>query len=76
MLALVAADMCTLIIDTERSVWFRGDRLDRFKRSSLRSDTAQTVLGIALVVAGVMLAVLYGKPKPPEVIEKTEAAVV
>jgi len=38
--------------------------------------TAQTVLGIALVVAGVLLAVLYGKPKPPEVIEETETAVV
>ena len=34
--------------------------------------TAQTVLGISLVVAGVLLAVLYGKPKPPEVIEETE----
>jgi hypothetical protein len=29
-----------------------------------------------LVVAGVLLAVLYGKPKPPEVIEETETAVV
>ncbi len=38
--------------------------------------TAQSVLGIALVVAGVLLAVLYGKPKPPEVIEETETAVV
>lgn len=38
--------------------------------------TAQAVLGIALVVAGVLLAVLYGKPKPPEVIEETETAVV
>jgi drug/metabolite transporter (DMT)-like permease len=38
--------------------------------------TAQTVLGIALVVAGVLLAVLYGKPKPPEVIEESETAVV
>jgi drug/metabolite transporter (DMT)-like permease len=37
---------------------------------------AQTVLGILLVVAGVLLAVLYGKPKPPEVIEETETAVV
>ena len=39
-------------------------------------STAQTVLGIALVVAGVLLAVLYGKPEPPEVIEETETAVV
>ena len=38
--------------------------------------SAQTVLGIALVVAGVLLAILYGKPKPPEVIEETETAVV
>ncbi len=38
--------------------------------------TAQTVLGISLVVAGVLLAVLFGKPKPPEVIEETETAVV
>ena len=38
--------------------------------------TTQTVLGISLVVAGVLLAVLYGKPKPPEVIEETETAVV
>ena len=38
--------------------------------------TAQTVLGILLIVAGVLLAVLYGKPKPPEVIEETETAVV
>ena len=38
--------------------------------------TAQTVLGITLVVTGVLLAVLYGKPKPPEVIEETETAVV
>ena len=38
--------------------------------------TAQTVLGIALVVAGVLLAVLFGKPRPPEVIEETETAVV
>ena len=30
----------------------------------------------ALVIAGVLLAVLYGKPKPPEVIEETETAVV
>ncbi|MEO8043847.1 MAG: DMT family transporter [Spartobacteria bacterium] len=40
------------------------------------SYTAQTVLGISMVVAGVLLAVLYGKPKPPEVIEETETAVV
>jgi drug/metabolite transporter (DMT)-like permease len=38
--------------------------------------TAQTMLGISLIVAGVLLAVLYGKPKPPEVIEETETAVV
>ncbi len=38
--------------------------------------TVQTVFGIALVVAGVLLAVLFGKPKPPEVIEETETAVV
>ena len=38
--------------------------------------TTQTVLGIALVVAGVLLAVLYGKPRPPEVIEEVETAVV
>ena len=30
----------------------------------------------ALVIAGVLLAVLYGKPKPPQVIEETETAVV
>ena len=38
--------------------------------------SAQTVLGISLVVAGVLLAVLYGRPKRPEVIEETETAVV
>jgi drug/metabolite transporter (DMT)-like permease len=38
--------------------------------------STQTVFGISLVVAGVLLAVLYGKPKPPEVIEETETAVV
>jgi drug/metabolite transporter (DMT)-like permease len=38
--------------------------------------TAQAVLGISLVVAGVLLAVLYGKSKPPEVIEESETAVV
>lgn len=38
--------------------------------------TLQTVLGLALVVAGVLLSVLFGKPKPPEVIEETETAVV
>lgn len=38
--------------------------------------SVQTVLGISLVVGGVLLAVLYGKPKPPEVIEETESAVV
>jgi drug/metabolite transporter (DMT)-like permease len=37
---------------------------------------AQTVLGIFLVVAGVLLAVLCGKPRPPEVIEETETALV
>ncbi len=36
----------------------------------------QTVFGISLVVAGVLLAVLFGKPKPPEVIEETETAIV
>jgi drug/metabolite transporter (DMT)-like permease len=39
-------------------------------------SSAQTVLGILLIVAGVLLAVLYGKPKPPEVMEETETAVV
>ena len=38
--------------------------------------STQTVFGISLVVAGVLLAVLYGKTKPPEVIEETETAVV
>ena len=38
--------------------------------------TAEAVLGISLVVAGVLLAVLYGKPRPPEVIEETETAVM
>ncbi|HEY3662087.1 MAG TPA: DMT family transporter [Chthoniobacterales bacterium] len=38
--------------------------------------STQSVLGILLVVTGVLLAVLYGKPKPPEVIEETETAVV
>jgi drug/metabolite transporter (DMT)-like permease len=38
--------------------------------------TVQTVGGILLVVMGVLLAVLFGKPKPPEVIEETETAVV
>jgi drug/metabolite transporter (DMT)-like permease len=38
--------------------------------------TVQTVLGISLVVAGVLLAVLYGKPRPPVVVEETETAVV
>ena len=38
--------------------------------------TAQTVLGIALVIAGVILSVLFGKPKAPEVIEESETAVV
>ncbi|MDQ3116896.1 MAG: DMT family transporter [Verrucomicrobiota bacterium] len=40
------------------------------------SYTAQTVIGISMVVTGILLAVLYGKPKPPEVIEETETAVV
>ena len=38
--------------------------------------TSQTVLGISLVIAGVLLAVLYGKPKPAEVIEESETAIV
>ncbi|MDQ3199641.1 MAG: DMT family transporter [Verrucomicrobiota bacterium] len=38
--------------------------------------TLQSVLGISLVVLGVVLAVLFGKPKQPEVIEETETAVV
>ncbi len=38
--------------------------------------TAQTVLGLGFVVAGVLLAVLFGKPRKPEVIEETETAVV
>ena len=38
--------------------------------------TVQTVLGISLVIAGVLLSVLFGKPRPPEVIEETETAVV
>ena len=47
------------------SVWIFGERY-----------TAQSGLGIALVVTGVVLAVLFGKPKTPEVIEETETAVV
>jgi RarD protein len=35
---------------------------------------AQTILGIALVVVGVVLSVVYGKPKPLEVIEESEIA--
>jgi drug/metabolite transporter (DMT)-like permease len=35
---------------------------------------AQTILGIALVVLGVVLSVIYGKPKPLEVIEESELA--
>jgi drug/metabolite transporter (DMT)-like permease len=35
---------------------------------------AQTILGIALVVLGVALSVIYGKPKPLEVIEESELA--
>lgn len=38
--------------------------------------SAHTIFGILLVVAGVLLAVLYGKPKPPEVIEETETAML
>jgi drug/metabolite transporter (DMT)-like permease len=38
--------------------------------------TAQTVLGIALVVVGILLAILYGKPRAPEVMEETETTVV
>jgi len=38
--------------------------------------TLQTGLGIALIVIGVLLAVLFGKPKPPAIIEETETAVV
>lgn len=38
--------------------------------------TVQSVLGISLTVAGALLAVLYGKPRKPEVIEETETAVV
>lgn len=34
----------------------------------------QTILGIALVVLGVVLSVMYGKPKPLEVIEESELA--
>ncbi len=37
--------------------------------------TAQTVAGIALVIAGVLLAILYGRPKSPEVIEEAETVV-
>ncbi|HEY2711599.1 MAG TPA: DMT family transporter [Chthoniobacterales bacterium] len=40
------------------------------------SYTLQMVSGIALVAMGALLAVLFGKPKPPEVIEETETAVV
>jgi drug/metabolite transporter (DMT)-like permease len=36
----------------------------------------ETILGIVLVVAGVLLAVLFAKPKPPEVMEETETPVV
>ena len=38
--------------------------------------TAQTVFGISLVVTGVLFAVVYGKTRPPEVVEETEATVV
>ncbi len=38
--------------------------------------TLHSALGISLVVVGVVLAVLFGKPKPPEVIEETETAVM
>jgi drug/metabolite transporter (DMT)-like permease len=36
--------------------------------------TTQTMLGIALVVFGVLLSVVYGKPKRLEVIEESELA--
>lgn len=36
----------------------------------------QMVLGILLIVTGVLLAVVYGKRKPPAVLEETETAVV
>jgi drug/metabolite transporter (DMT)-like permease len=32
----------------------------------------QTIIGISLAVAGVVLSVIYGKPKPLEVIEESE----
>jgi drug/metabolite transporter (DMT)-like permease len=35
---------------------------------------AQTILGIALVVVGVVLSEVYGKPKQLEVIEESEIA--
>ncbi|MEO8219059.1 MAG: EamA family transporter, partial [Acidobacteriota bacterium] len=38
--------------------------------------TLQTVFGISLVIAGVLLSVPFGKPRPPEVIEESETAVV
>ena len=34
--------------------------------------TLQTIVGMALAVAGVLLSVIYGKPKPLEVIEESE----
>src|SRR4051812_16665359 len=34
--------------------------------------TVQTIIGMALAVIGVLLSVLYGKPKPLEVIEESE----
>jgi drug/metabolite transporter (DMT)-like permease len=36
--------------------------------------TTQTMIGIALVIVGVLLSVLYSKPKPLEVIEESELA--
>ena len=35
---------------------------------------AQTLAGIALVITGVVLSVIYGRPKPLEVIEESELA--
>jgi hypothetical protein len=36
--------------------------------------TTRTMFGIALVVAGVLLSVIYGQPKALEVIEESELA--
>ncbi len=38
--------------------------------------TLQTVFGISLVIAGVLLSVPFGKPRAPEVIEESETAMV